>query len=109
MDEKEYRRIVDGTFRRLEKAFDSVDPDVAEFELSQGSITILFSDRSKCILSTQPSVRQIWLAAASRGRAYHFDFDPASERWLDDKGKGVELLEYVRVLVKETAGVELSL
>ena len=107
MDEKEYRQIVDKTFRAIERAFDDVDPDEAEFELSQGAVTIQFKDRSKCILSTQPSVRQVWLAAASRGIAHHFNYEGG--RWMDDKGKGVELLSYVKGLVKDTAGVELKL
>ena len=109
MEEKEYRALVDRAFKTIEKSFDAVDPDVAEFEFSQGAVTILFADRTKCILSTQPSVRQIWLAAASKGVAHHFVFDARSASWLDDKGKGVELLTYVKTLVKDIAGVELGL
>jgi frataxin-like iron-binding protein CyaY len=52
-------------------------------------------------------VRQIWLAAASKGIAYHFNYD--SGRWLDDKGKGVELLGELKKLVQEAAGVSLNL
>lgn len=109
MEEKEYRQLVDSTFRRIERAFEDVDPDEAEFDLSQGAATILFRDRTKCILSTQPSVRQIWLAAASKGVAYHFNYDQGNARWLDDKGQGVELVSYVKRLVKDSAGVELRL
>jgi len=109
MEEKEYRQLVDQTFRKIEKAFDDVDPDAAEFELSQGSVTILFADRSRLILSTQPSVRQIWLAAASKGIAFHFNYDPASTTWIDDKGKGVELESFVKNIVRESAKVELKL
>jgi CyaY protein len=109
MEEKEYRQIVDRTFHSLERAFENVDPDVAEYEFSQGAVTITFKDGSRCILSTQPSVRQIWLAAASRGVAHHFGYDAAAGRWMDDKGKGVELLSYVRGLVRETTGLDLKL
>ncbi len=109
MEEKEYRAFVDKTFKTIELAFDGVDPDIAEFEFSQGAVTILFKDKSRCILSTQPSVRQIWLAAASRGVAHHFNYDPQSGAWLDDKGKGVVLTEYLKILVRESVGVELKL
>ncbi|MBI3554751.1 MAG: iron donor protein CyaY [Deltaproteobacteria bacterium] len=109
MEEKEYRQVVDQTFKTIERAFDGVDPDVAEFEFSQGAVTILFSDKSRCILSTQPSVRQIWLAAASRGIAHHFDYNGKTSQWVDDKGKGVELTSYLRSLVRESVGVELNL
>jgi CyaY protein len=109
LQEKEYRDLVSQMFRKIEKAFDEVDPDSAEFEFSQGSVTILFADRSKCILSTQPSVRQIWLAAASKGMAYHFDFDFDSQRWIDDKTKKIELVSLLKRLVHESSGVDLSL
>jgi CyaY protein len=109
MEEKEYRQLVDRTFSALQRAFDDVDPDDAEYEYSQGAVTITFKDASRCILSTQPSVRQIWLAAASRGVAHHFNYDPSNGRWMDDKGKGVELLAYVKGLVRETTGVDLKL
>lgn len=109
MEEKEYRSLVDQVFKRIEKAFDAVDPDQAEFEFSQGSITILFADKSRCILSTQPSVRQIWLAAASKGIAHHFNYEPAMQGWFDDKGKKVELCSFLKNLVKEVCGVVLSL
>jgi CyaY protein len=109
MEEKEYRQLVDHSFKTLEGAFDNVDPDVAEYDMSQGAVTILFADQTKCILSTQPSVRQIWLAAASKGIAYHFNFEPNAKKWFDDKGKGVELLSFVKSLVKEIAGIDLKL
>ncbi len=109
LEEKEYRRLVDKAFGSIEKAFDEIDPDVVEFENSQGSVVLLFKDRSRCILSTQPSVRQIWLAAAAKGVAFHFNYDEKTSHWLDDKGKGVELLGYVKTLVRESVGVELRL
>lgn len=109
LPEKEYRALVDQAFKTIERAFDNIDPDLAEFEHAQGSVTILFADGTKVILSTQPSVRQVWLAAAARGVAFHFDYDPQNTCWRDDKGKGVELLAYVKTLVRESAGVELKL
>ena len=109
MEEREYRALIDQTFKRIAAAFDPVDPDLAEFELSQGAVTVLFADKSRLILSTQPSVRQIWLAAASKGIAHHFNYDSASGKWVDDKGKGIELLSYVKGLVAESAGVALKL
>ena len=109
MEEKEYRLLVDQTFRTIEKAFDQVDPDEAEFELAQGAATIRFSNGTKCILSQQPSVRQVWMAVAAKGVAYHFNFDSNTKQWKDDKGKGVELLSCVRGVVRESSGVELKL
>lgn len=109
MEEKEYRQLVDKTFRALERAFDNVDPDEAEFENSQGAVTIRFSNGTRCILSQQPSVRQLWVAVAAQGVAYHFNYDAASATWRDDKGKGIELISCVKSVVKESSGVALEI
>lgn len=108
MPEKDYRALVDASFKKLENAFDQVDPDLAEFELSQGAITIQFADKSKLILSTQPSVRQIWIAYAAKGIAHHFNYDASSKSWFDDKGKGLELLNFVQSVVSESAKVSIN-
>ena len=92
MDEKIYRALVTETFARIEKAFENVDPDLAECESSQGALTITLEGRSKLVVSPQPSVRQIWLAVASQGKGYHFNYDEGSKRWLDDRGEGLELM-----------------
>jgi frataxin-like iron-binding protein CyaY len=70
----DFRKKVDEVFQRLEVPFNEVDPDVAECEIALGSMTITLSDGSRCILSTQPSVRQLWLAVASKGVALSFQF-----------------------------------
>lgn len=110
LEETEYRKLVQETLNRVERAFDSVDPDVAECEQAHGALTIRFADSSRCILSAQPSVRQLWLALAARGTAYHFDFVPASDghgegHWMDDKGRSVELFSFLENYMKETAGL----
>lgn len=109
MEEKEYRQLVDKTFRTIERAFDDVDPDEAEFELSQGAVTLRFANGTTCILSQQPSVRQIWVAAAAKGVAYHFNYNASTGQWLDDKGKGIELVSCVKGVVRESSGVDLKL
>lgn len=109
MDEKEYRKQVEKVYRKLEDAFDTVDPDLVELENSQGALTLLFADKTKCILSTQPAVRQLWVALASKGVALHFNYDPQKDSWFDDKGKNVELFAFVKQAVKDSAGVQLQI
>src|SRR3989344_7428 len=104
MEEREYRELVSREFKKIEQAFNNVDPDKAEFDLTQGAVTIAFPDGMKLILSQQPSVRQIWVAAATKGVAHHFNYDVAAEKWMDDKGKGIELLAFVRGMVQNAAG-----
>ncbi len=106
MSESEFRTLARGIYERVQGAFDDVDPDEAECEESQGSLTISLPDGAKWILSMQPPVRQLWLAVASIGRAFHFDYDAAADAWKDDKGEGVELLSYLEGLLQELAGVQ---
>lgn len=107
MDEKTYRELTSSAFKRIEKAFDDIDPDLAEFSFSQGAATVQFSDGSKLILSQQPSVRQIWVAAASFGVALHFDY--VNGQWIDDKSKSTELNQFVSKVVLEKASIELKI
>ncbi len=108
MEESEFRKRVQTIFDFIEGQFESIDPDVAECTQSQGSLTIAFANGARCILSTQPSVRQIWLALAAKGLAFHFNFEPISGKWLDDKGRPIELMNCVSEHVKETCGIQLK-
>jgi iron donor protein CyaY len=107
--ESEYRKRIQVCFDRIEKAFREIDPDVAECEQSMGSFTITFADRSRCILSSQPSVQQLWLALASRGTAYHFNYDESKNAWLDDKGRNIEVFELLSSYLYEATGTRFKL
>jgi iron donor protein CyaY len=107
--EAEYRKRIQDLFNRIEQAFEDVDPDQADCEHILGAVTITLADRSKCILSAQPSVRQLWLALASQGTAYHFNYDEKTEMWKDDKGRDVELMSFLKSYFKKAIGIELEL
>jgi CyaY protein len=107
--EPEYRKKIQEVYDTIEKALADVDPDVAECEQASGVLTITFGDRTRCILSGQPSVRQLWVALAAIGTAYHFDYDFASGRWVDDKGRGIELMSYMQKFLTEKTGEKISL
>lgn len=107
MSESEFRQLAKAAYDRIEAQFDQVDPDVVECEVAQGALTLTLADGARWVLSQQPPVRQLWLAVASKGRAWHFDYDPASGRWLDDKGEGVKLMTYLQQLLAEVAGLEI--
>ena len=107
MSESELRALAKQVYDRINAAFDDVDPDIAECEESLGSLSIQLADGAKWIISVQPPVRQMWLAVASIGRAFHFNYDPSNQTWNDDKGQGIELLRYLEELLKDIAGLEL--
>lgn len=111
LDETTYRARVDETLRRLDAAFEKVDPDLAESEYAQGTLVIIFRQTYKLIVSPQAPLKQLWVAF--RDRAWHFDLvaapeGPSAECWADDRGQGVELLRLVADLTKEHAGVALT-
>jgi CyaY protein len=109
VEEKAYRSLVADAFNRIEKAFENVDPDSAECENASGAISITLSDRSKIVVSPQPHVRQIWLAVASQGKAYHFDFDSDSNQWIDDKTHSLELFGQIGQAVKKATGISVEI
>jgi iron donor protein CyaY len=107
--ESDFRKKIQTLFDALEKGFENVDPDVVECEQTMGSLVLTLSDGARCILSIQPSVNQLWLAMASQGRAYHFNLDPASQKWVDDKGQNLEVVSLLRNFLKEKTGIEINL
>jgi CyaY protein len=107
MDESHYGRLTDETFRKIQDAFENVDPDDADAFMSGDVLTIAFKNGVKCVVNTQRPTRQIWLAA--RAQAWHFSYDAASGKWMDDKGRGDELLACVKRIVKENGGVDVEL
>lgn len=107
LDEKSYRRILDDTFDHIDKAFEDVDPDAAEVNVSQGTLTLTFSGGLRFMLTPQPSPRQLWVAF--RDRAWHFDYDPSTGRWLDDRGEGIEALKLVEDTTRTVAGVTVTI
>jgi CyaY protein len=107
MDEKTYRHLLDETFARVDRAFETVDPDLAEVSISQGSLTIAFFEKQRLMLTPQPSPRQLWVAF--RDRAWHFDWDAAQNAWLDDRGQGIELLALIERTTREVASVSIEI
>jgi iron donor protein CyaY len=107
IDEKLYRHLLDETYARIDRAFEEVDPDLAEVSISQGTLTIVYREKLRLMLTPQPSPRQLWVAF--RDRAWHFDWDPAREAWLDDRGLGVELVKLVEDTTRDAAGVDVRI
>lgn len=107
MEEKVYRHLLDDTLAKIDKAFENVDPDLAESNLSQGALIVTMRGKQRLVLSPQPSPRQLWVAF--RDRAWHFDWNPDRACWLDDRGEDIEALALVARLTKEAAGVDIQL
>ncbi len=106
LDEPRYLHLADDAFKKVLRALDAFDPDDVDAYAAGDVLSLTFRDGSKCVLNTQRPTRQLWLAA--RSRAWHFSWDEASGRWLDDKGRG-ELYAILRDVVKESSGLDADL
>lgn len=102
-----YSASVASFFKRLVTAVDAVDPDLLECDATGDMVTITAPrSNTKVIINTQRAVSQIWVAG--RGEGVHFSRG-ADGRWLDDKGKGLELGAWVAECVRDASGVAIAL
>jgi CyaY protein len=105
IDEKQYRQLLDDAYARVDRAFEDVDPDVAEVSISQGTLTITFFEKQRLMLTPQPSPRQLWVAF--RDRAWHFDWNVERRCWLDDRGQGIDLYALIETTTREVGNVSI--
>ncbi len=105
MDPATYAASVSSFFKRLVAAVDAIDPDLVECDATGDMVTITAKNGTKVIVNTQRAVDQIWVAGKSAG--VHFS-RAADGRWLDDKGKGLELGAWVAECVRDASGVTIS-
>jgi CyaY protein len=106
MDESTYLKLADQAFRAIGDAFENVDPELVDCETAGDVVTLTLRGGRRCIINTQRPVRQIWLAA--NAHAWHFSYDEASRRWLDDKTHRDDLFGTVAQIVKDAVGVDVA-
>jgi len=106
MTESEFNEIVDDTLIQIEDALDAVDDDL-DYETAAGILTITVeSSNTKIIINRQAPLLQLWVAAKSGG--YHFEYDDASQTWLNDDDKQ-ELFEALSQYCTEQNGEQIIL
>ncbi|MCF7201446.1 iron donor protein CyaY [Pseudomonas oligotrophica] len=104
LSEARYHDLVDAAQQRIEDAFDDSGLDV-DLENAGGVLTVRFANASQLIVSRQPSMRQLWVAARSGG--FHFDFDEDEQAWLCDSS-GERLGELLERATREQGGEALD-
>ena len=106
LDEAAYNGLVADLFKRLLKGLDAADPDALDAD-STGDMVTVTGNKSgqKVVVNTQRAVHQIWVAG--KGAGIHFSWD--GSRWLDDKGKQIELIAWVAECVEAASGEKLTL
>jgi CyaY protein len=106
MDEHEFERRAADAWKHLLDLFENVEPEDADVEASGDVVRIDLRGGQRIVLNTQRPTRQLWLAGGQR--AWHFSYEAATQRWLDDKGHRDELFTVITQLVKDGAGVEIN-
>lgn len=102
MPEKTFDQAYEDTLALLEELLDECDADI-DYDTVSDILTISFENGSKLIVNKQGATRQLWLAARSGG--FHYDYDAASDRWLNDR-TGEEFFTELSRLATEQAGEE---
>lgn len=101
-DEAHYDSAVGAIFKRLVRAIDAADPDIVECDATGDMVTVTATKTgAKVVVNTQRAVQQIWVAG--KGVGVHFSQGPDG-RWLDDKGKGLELEPWVAECIAAATG-----
>lgn len=101
MDEARYNGLVAGLWKRILAAVDQVDPDVLDSVATADMVTLTSTSGEKVVINTQRAIRQIWVAG--KGMGLHFTLADDG-RWMDDKGKGFELLAWISECVTVLTG-----
>jgi CyaY protein len=103
VDERTFQELAGTAFRAIGDALERVDADLVDFDSAGDVMTLTMRRTQKCIVNTQRAARQIWLAA--NAKAWHFSWDPRAREWVEDKGRGDELLSTIARIVREASGV----
>lgn len=103
MDAQTYLRLADQALDRVARALD-VNEDL-EVTRADGLVAIVFEDGTKYVLNRQSGAHQMWFAAAAR--AWHYDWEPTRETWVDDRD-GHELWVRVGEVVSQKLGTPVS-
>jgi CyaY protein len=83
MDSREFVARSETCLSRVAKWLEDFDPDEVDYSVGDGALTIEFPDGGRFVLSRQSATSQMWLAAGAHG--WHFNYDAAADRWIDDK------------------------
>jgi len=81
-------------------------PDELFAELGADVLTIELDDQTRYVVNSHLAARQIWLAAERS--AWHFDYDAASNQWLDTKTQ-VELWAQLEQVLTRKLGHAVTL
>jgi CyaY protein len=106
MTDAEYARETAALLARIEATCDRwLDEDVIDIDTHRtgGLLELVFPDRSKIVINTQPPLHEMWLAARAGG--FHYQWD--GHGWRDTRD-GHELLQMLSRQASAHAGRPLA-
>ena len=106
MELETFNNLADRCLDRVATWLEDFDPDELDFATSDGVVTLEFADGARFVLNRQAGSSQMWLAAGAR--AWHYDWNPGSETWKDDRD-GHDLYANVARVVSEKLGRDVAL
>jgi CyaY protein len=101
MDPELYDRIADAELHALEHALSEIDPDEVDVDLSQGVLTLEFSDGDKVVVNSHRAAGEIWMAAFRQ--AWHFGPRDESGKWVW-RTANAELRQTLREVLSKKLG-----
>jgi iron-sulfur cluster assembly protein CyaY len=106
LTESDYDALAAPELQRLITSLDALPHDSVEAELASDILTVEFSDGTRYVLNSHRAARQIWLSAERS--AWHFDYDPSSQRWVAAKS-GDEMWSTLTRLLSAKLGSPVTL
>ncbi len=103
--EAEYLRHAEVALQRIDGILGDLDVDQVDCERSGDVLSLTFASGKRCIVNTQRTTREIWVAAGAQG--WHFRFDGAA--WVDARGGARDLWTTLAGIVHEHAGLRVEL
>jgi CyaY protein len=98
LTDTEYHRLSEGVLSAIEQTVDRwLQHDVIDIDAQRtgGLLELVFPDRSRIVVNTQPPLHELWLA--SRAGGYHYRH--AQGRWIDTRDGS----EFYAVLSREAS------
>ncbi len=107
MTEAEFHQLADDKIDSIEQVVESAQDDLdwaMDWENSSGVLTLIIeANKSQVIISRQPSIAELWVAAKSGG--YHFTYQDGV--WTDKTNQTIE--QCIEAALLAQGGITISL
>jgi len=100
-----FAQLAEDCLQRAGHWLEAFDPDEVDYTTGDGKLQLEFPDGVRFVLNRQGAASQMWFAAVDR--AWHYDWDATTQRWVDDRD-GHELFANLATVVGRKLGRAVS-